>query len=378
MFRFAPYILKTLWRHRTRTVLTVSGSAVALFVFCFVAAIQEGLDGLTRQGETTLIVFQANKFCPATSNLPQDYDQKIAGMQGVREVVPIQVFTNNCRASLDVIVFYGTLVDRLRRMRDFQLVDGDWAEFENHQDAALVGSAVAQRRGLHAGERFTIGNVSVNVAGVFTSENRAEENYIYTHLEFLQRRHGKSSVGTVTQFEVFLDDNVDAVATSRAIDDRLRAGPVETDTRTKGVFQTKSLSDLTELIGLARYLGYACVGLMVTLLATTTIMAVGDRITEHAVLQTIGFSGPRIFGLVLSESVFISLAGGAIGVGIAMTVLSWSGLAIAAQAVTVAFVPSANLAATALVIALASGLLSGVVPAWHAARAEIVPALRQM
>ncbi len=33
MIKLLPYILKTLWRHRSRTILTVSGSAVALFVF---------------------------------------------------------------------------------------------------------------------------------------------------------------------------------------------------------------------------------------------------------------------------------------------------------------------------------------------------------
>ena len=32
MLKFAPYILKSLWRHRTRTALTVSGAAVALVV----------------------------------------------------------------------------------------------------------------------------------------------------------------------------------------------------------------------------------------------------------------------------------------------------------------------------------------------------------
>jgi putative ABC transport system permease protein len=42
MFKFAPYVLKNLWRHRSRTTLTVSGSAVALFVFCFVGAVQQG------------------------------------------------------------------------------------------------------------------------------------------------------------------------------------------------------------------------------------------------------------------------------------------------------------------------------------------------
>src|SRR5260370_15881598 len=53
------------------------------------------------------------------------------------------------------------------------------------------------------------------------------------------------------------------------------------------------------LIGFANYLGYACIGLVLALVATTTVMAVQDRIREHALLQTLGFSGPRIFSLVL-------------------------------------------------------------------------------
>jgi len=79
MFKFAPYVLKSLLRHRARTLLTVSGTAVALFVFAFIGAAQQGLADMTRgkQAERTLIVFQANRFCPSTSRLPQDYEDTI-------------------------------------------------------------------------------------------------------------------------------------------------------------------------------------------------------------------------------------------------------------------------------------------------------------
>src|SRR5262245_12345981 len=119
MGKFLPYVMKTLWRHRSRTLLTVSGSAVALFVFCFVGAVQQGMDdlGSRQEAKQSLIMFQANKFCPATSHLPQDYESKIKRVAGVREVVPVQVFTNNCRASLDVIVFYGVPPKKLRGAR---------------------------------------------------------------------------------------------------------------------------------------------------------------------------------------------------------------------------------------------------------------------
>ncbi|MDP7303887.1 MAG: ABC transporter permease, partial [Pirellulaceae bacterium] len=153
----------------------MSGSAVALFVFCFVGAVQEGMNDLRRRQEAkgSLIAFQANKFCPATSHLPQDYDQQIARLNGVREVIPVQVFTNNCRASLDVIVFYGVPPEKLRKARDFELAAGSWTEFETHQDAAVVGRAVAVRRGIKVGDKFSIGELSVSVAGIYNSNDPA-------------------------------------------------------------------------------------------------------------------------------------------------------------------------------------------------------------
>ena len=379
MFKFLPYILKTLWRHRSRTVMTVGGSAVALFVFCFVGAVQEGMNDLQRRqaAKGSLIAFQANKFCPATSHLPQDYEDKIKRISGVREVVPIQVFTNNCRASLDVVVFYGVPPQKLQAARDFELVAGDWNEFEKHQDAAVVGQAVASRRGINVGDKFSIGDLSVNVAGIYRSDDPAEENYIYSHLEFLQRSKGFNRVGTVTQIEVLLNEGANGEAICQEIDAMFRGGPVETDTRLKGVFQAKALGDLTQLIGMAHYLGLACVILVLALVATTTIMSVEDRVGEHAVLQTIGFSGPRVFTLVMAESVVLSLAGGCVGVGAAMIMLQLSNLSVGAEAVTIAFTPSFRLALVGIGVALITGHLAGVAPAIHAARTEIVPALRQ-
>lgn len=380
MLRFLPYVLKNVLRHRTRTALTVSGAAVALFVFCFVGAVQNGLDALTRgrQAERTLIVFQANRFCPFTSKLPQDYDRQIAKLDGVRDVLPVQVYTNNCRASLDVVVFNGVPPELLREHRNLRLVSGAWDDFERHRDAALVGRAVAKRRSLSPGQKFSIGDVTVTVAGVYESPESAEENFLYTHLEFLQRTHGLDAVATVTQFEVRLADGADPWAVSRAIDAHFRGGPVATDTRPKGAFQANAVGDLVDLIQFAGYLGYACLGLVLALVATTTVMAVQDRVREHALLQTLGFSGPRIFGLVLTESLLVSAAGGLLGVGAAVGLLVASGVAVGTEGVTIGFRPTLGLAATGLLVSAAVGLLAGAAPAWQAGRADIVASLRQV
>lgn len=374
--KFLPYLFKTLWRHRTRTLLTVGGSAVALFVYAVIGSARQGLDGLVSRHDRTLVVFQANKFCPATSRVPQDYARAIGEVPGVAGVTPVQIFTNNCRASLDIVVFYGLPPERLREVRDLTLVSGDWGEFERHQDAAVIGRSVAARRNLGVGDKFTIGELAVTVAGVFESSDPTEEQYIYSHLSFLQRRTGQNSVGTVTLLEVALAEGANPEAVCTAIDDRFRAAQVPTHTRPKGAYQAASLADLFELADLTGYLGWACLGLMATLVATTSLMAVQDRQMEHAVLQTIGFSGPRVFGLVLGETALQGALGGLLGTALAMGLLSWTGLAVGAEGVSVPFRATWELAVLCAAVSAAIGLAAGVAPAVQAARLEIVTALR--
>lgn len=379
MFRFAPYVLKSLWRHRARTMLTISGTAVAMFVYCFVASVQEGLERLTsdEDSQRTLIVFQENRFCPTSSRLPEDYASKIAKIPGVREVMPVQVWTNNCRASLDIVVFNGAPPKQLQQARHLKLVSGNWDQFEKQRDAAVVGQNVATRRGLKVGDQFTIGDLSVKVAGTFTSSVPAEENLIYTSLEFLQYTRDLDAAGVVTQHEVYLNDDADPDEVASEIDSVLRAGPVATTTRRKGAFQTSTLSDLVDLIGFAHYLGYSCVGLVLTLVAATTVMSVQDRIKEHAVLQTLGVRPARIFRLIVAESLLLCLAGGILGTTLALAILTLGGLAIGAEGVTIAFCPSPHLAIMGLFISAIVGLSAGVIPAIQAARTPILSSLRQ-
>lgn len=373
------YILKTLWRHRTRTLLTISGAAVAMFVFCFVGSVQHGLNRLTTgaDADRSLIVFQENRFCPTSSRLPQDYADQIKKVDGVTEVVPIQVWTNNCRASLDIVVFNGADPQQIQTSRPIKLLDGNWQAFQSRRDAAIVGRNVAQRRGIKTGDQFSIGDISVNVAGIFQSSVPSEENLIYTSLSFLQYTQGLDAAGLVTQHEVLLSGDADPDQVARKIDETLRAGPVATTTRRKGAFQASTLSDLVDLIGFAHWLGYACVGLVLALVATTTVMSVQDRIKEYAVLQTIGVRPFRALRLVLTESTLLCLLGGLLGTLLALIILRLGGFAIGAEGATIAFRPSFDLLLSGVIVSLLVGVLSGIAPAIQAATVPIVNALNQ-
>lgn len=348
-----------------------------MFVFCWVGSVQEGLDRLTTgtDADRSLIVFQENRFCPTSSRLPEDYAAKIRELSGVRAVMPIQVWTNNCRASLDIVVFNGADPEQIRQSRPVKLTAGSWNEFETRRDAAIVGRNVAQGRRLAVGDQFSIGDISVHVAGIFSSTVPAEENLIYTSLRFLQYTRGVNAAGLVTQHEVLLTDDAQPDRVAAEIDQVLRSGPVATTTRRKGVFQASTLSDLVDLIGFAHWLGYACVGLVLSLVATTTLMSVQDRIKEYAVLQTIGFRPLRAMRLVLTESTILCLIGGVTGTLVATGLLYIGGFAIGAEGATLAFRPSLSLLVNGATVSTLVGIAAGVAPAVQAASVPIVSAM---
>lgn len=373
------YVFRTLWRHRARSILTVSGAAVAMFVFCLVGSVQEGLQRLTigLDADRNLIVFQENRFCPTSSRLPHDYANKIRKVGGVRDVMPIQVWTNNCRASLDIIVFHGADPRQIQSQRPVELVAGSWDDFGRSRDAAIVGRNVARRRGLKVGQQFSIGELSVRVAGIFRSHIPSEENLIYTSLEFLQYTRGLNAAGLVTQHEVLLEREANPEVVASEIDQVLKAGPVATTTRRKGAFQVSTLSDLVDLIGFAHWLAYACVGLVLSLVATTTVMSVQDRIKEYAVLQAIGVRPLLAMRIVLAESTILCLIGGIAGTLLANGLLSLGGYAIGAEGAMIAFRPSLRLIAVGAGIAAVVGIVAGIAPAIQAATVPIARALRE-
>jgi putative ABC transport system permease protein len=377
VFKFLPYVRKNILGHRVRTLMTVAGTALLLFLFLFFASIQDGLDRLLNSRDDKLVVFQAYRFCPSSSQLPVFYEDAIRDVPGVKDVLPVKVVVNNCRASLDTVVFHGVDPKLLPRARGhFRFLSGDWAAFEGRTDAALVGRRIAERRGLKPGQSFTVAGITVTLAGVFASDVSGEENVIYTHLPLLlnAQHHGEYHV---TLFEVTLHDPQQADTVAKAIDARIKDRfEVPTETKPQKAHYQTALADLLDLIALTRWLGLVCVGVVVVLVANSVVMAAQDRVREHAVLQTLGYSGPRIFRLMLAESLLISLAGGVLGTAACVAWLLWQPLSLSTEGVSIDFVASPALAGWGLGLAAAVGLVAGAVPAWQAGRAEIVQSLR--
>ena len=141
--KFIPLIVKQVLRHRTRTLLTVGGVATAMFLFCAVQALQAGVREATETTarDTTLVVYRQNRFCPATSRLPQYYLDRIRAVDGVVSAVPMKIEVTNCGTSLDVITFRGVPADLFVKEHapSLSVLSGSVPDWEGRTDAALVG-----------------------------------------------------------------------------------------------------------------------------------------------------------------------------------------------------------------------------------------------
>lgn len=371
--RFTPLILRHALRHRTRTLLTVGGVAIAMFLFVAVQAMQQGVARATQvtAADTTLVVYRENRFCPATSRLPEYYADRIARLPGVREVAPLQIVVNNCRASLDVITYRGVRPEHLPQLsRSWTVIDGSLSEWDRRSDAAVIGERLALRRGFRVGQSFDSSGVTVTVAAIIRSDQPQDQNVAYVHLEFLQQAAGHG-LGVVTQFNVRVEDPARLNSIAAAIDEQFRAESEPTQTRPEKAFVAQAGGDIVEIVRFTRYLGWGCLAAVLGLVANAIVLTMRERITEHAVLQTLGFRPGLIARLIISEGLLVSLAGGVLGAGGALLAVRYGNFSLSTEGASINIVGTWETVLVGIGVAAAVGALAGLVPAIRAGRREI-------
>jgi putative ABC transport system permease protein len=370
-------VLKNLTRRKGRTLLSVGGVASALLLLVLVESLAMGLDRALSGSEAarTLVVYRKNRYCPQTSNLPDVYGSRIEDVKGVESVLPVQVFLNNCRASIDLVTFQGAPAQQLLDSRDLTIVEGSREQFLREDDAALVGIDFARRKGLRVGQQFPFGGIDVKVVGIFTSPEKPEESLVLTHLDFLRYSMPMNRDGSVTQYEVKVASEASVREVAAEIDALFATAEEPTDTRPQVAFLERATKDLATILRFGRWLGIACVVVVLSLVANTVFMSVQERVREFGVLRTLGFRESQIAGLVVVEAVTLALLGALLGVGGAYAILMTTYLSIGTEGVSVTFATTPALALRGLGVALVVGVVAGLIPAVRSSRQSIVQSL---
>jgi ABC-type lipoprotein release transport system permease subunit len=141
--------------------------------------------------------------------------------------------------------------------------------------------------------------------------------------------------------------------------------------------QSQALATFIRYLGLALSVIFsigAIVGAMITMFA-----AVASRTGEIATLRALGFRRPAVLWAFLAESLLLSLVGGLLGLAGAALMqgvnISTTNFQTFSE-VAFRFVMTPPIVTQTLLFALLMGLVGGFLPAWRAARLNIVDGLR--
>jgi putative ABC transport system permease protein len=380
-------IVSNALRHKLRTLLTVVGLAIAVLAFAMLRTVVDAwYAGVNASQQNRLISRNAVSLA---FPLPLAYHDRIAQVPGIATVSYADWFGGVYIDEKNFFAQFGVDADSwFRVFSEYQVPPDQMEAFRAERNAAVVGRKLADRYGWRLGDivrlrgTFFPGDWDFVVRGIYTADPRvktADETQMFFHWDTLDqhlRQTLPDAAGHVGFYIFTIEHGRDPAEISRAVDGLFANSLAETLTETEREFQMGFVS-MTEAILLAvQAISVVIVGLILIVLANTMAMSVRERVTEYAVMKTLGFSPARLAWLITGESFVIAAAGGLLGV------IAVFPLARAFAAAVGPFFPVFEVSGATLALASGLDLLAAVaaaaIPSWFVARTTIANGLRHV
>jgi putative ABC transport system permease protein len=383
--KYLSLIFKNSWRNRRRSLLTVGSIAASLCLLGLVGALYTALYLSEAPPAQALRLVTRNRVS-LTQPLPLFYREKIRQVAGVRELMVVQWFGGVYKDGRDFKNFFARFATEPKKFftinPEYKLPEEQQRAWVNERQACVVGRDLAARFGWQLGDKLTLKgdifpvDLELVIRGVYDWPEDNES--LYFNIDYLYEGLPAARRDTAGTFTILADSKESVPRIAREVDELFRNSTAQTRTETEQAFALSFVSFIgnVKLFLLAIFGAVTFTILLVS--ANTISMSVRERVREVGVLKTLGFTRGAILGLILGESAFIALVGGAVGLSLT-SLLCYAvrqGPTFLPQTKTLALQPGT--VAAGLAMAVVIGLVSALVPAWQASRTSIVESLKHI
>lgn len=382
--KFLYLIWSNLKRKKLRTGLTLLSITVAFLLFGYLTAIRQAfVAGVEVAGADRLVVRHKVSIIQM---LPESYEARIEKIDGVDNAAHASWFGGIYQ---DPRNFFAQMPMRPEELFDmfpeYIISDEHKQAFLETRSGAIAGRGIVERFGWKVGDRIPIQAQAwskkdggrtweFDLVGIYEgAEKGTDTTGFFFRYDFFDetRAWGEGLVGWYT---VRVTDPDRAAEIATAIDAEFANSPTETKAEPEGAFIQGFANQVGDIGFIIMSIMSAVFFTILLVAGNTMAYTVRERTNELAVLKAIGFSDRGVLGLVLGESLALTVVGGVIGLALAWLLVSMGDPT--GGSFPVFYIPLRHLF-LGLVLIVALALIAGILPARQAQKLQIADALRR-
>ncbi len=385
MFNAIKLIERNMRRNLRRTLLTMLTIALATFIYTVLVSVPASMDRVIKDASGTLRLFVVNKTAP-WEDLPARYCDQIDKMPGAAACVGITGWFATWRDISDPILAFGVGPEINDVFPDYQLSRENQTRTARDRRAATVGTVLMKKNGWKLGDHITLrgtdaGHMQMDFVITGTIENKRYPNTFLFRRDYLmesRKAAGLPDEDIAWNIIVRAGSVADLQPLAKNIDEHF----ANSDYETRSLTESDALASGLSALGNIRAIVFAlCAVVVLTVLliaANSTAMMVRERLSEVAVMRSLGFSRGAISVLLFGECGLIGAIGGLIGASLALGKFHDGVTLGAALGGNGALWVTPDQALGASIVAIAVSLVSGLVPILEALRISPAMAFRKV
>jgi putative ABC transport system permease protein len=384
--KFFPFVFKNLLRKKTRSLLTIASILLPLLVICILGTLLRTLESDPTGGKGMFRLIVRHKVSLTNWVLEADMP-KIQQLPGVTDIVRMNWFGG---AYIDqkpenMFARFSTSDAQtfLKVFDEGTIVQGSAKDWTDDRTGLLAGELLMKKYGWKMGQKITLKgdiypvNLELTIRATFKGP---DETGVYFHHQYVEEALPRVK-GFVGWYWIKAASLEAVQRLPKDIDAMFDNSSVPTRTETEKEMQNGFVSMLGNVKLLVTSIGTIIVCVILLIAANTMAMTARERVTEIAVLRTLGFPKGTILGMMLGESVLLALVGGTLGALLFVVLFPGfrQGLLYSPMggfAAGMRLFP--EIVALAFGVSVLVGIFAGLVPAFRSAQRSITDGLRQV